>query len=123
MREDSTFEVKHTFSNGRLHETRQRWQDVDRRVNLTIMQLTVNVNLSLRDITCMKASMKTYCNRSNVNVNSMAVNNSLRLKEQTCQIRDGMSDVVVGHSKDRNLRDGTVSPFNATSAFVDRCQI
>lgn len=38
------------FTNRALHQPRQRRQDVDRRIYLTIVQLSVNKNLSLRDV-------------------------------------------------------------------------
>lgn len=40
-----------TFTNGRLHETGQRGQDVNRGVDTLVVQLTVNENLSLGNIT------------------------------------------------------------------------
>jgi hypothetical protein len=38
------------FTDRALHQTRQRRQDVDWRIYLTIVQLSVNKNLSLRDV-------------------------------------------------------------------------
>lgn len=39
------------LTNSALHETRQRGQDVDRWVDLPVVQLTVDEDLALRDIT------------------------------------------------------------------------
>ena len=40
----------HSFPNGRLHQSRKRGQDINGWVNLTIVQLSVNVYLSLSDV-------------------------------------------------------------------------
>lgn len=40
----------HALTDGGLHQTRQRWQHVDWRVDLPVMQLTVDVNLSREHI-------------------------------------------------------------------------
>lgn len=39
------------LSNGRLHETRERGQDIDGRVNLLVVELTIDKDLSFRNIT------------------------------------------------------------------------
>ena len=38
------------FTDRALHQTRQRWQDVDRRIYLTIVQLPVDKDLPFRDV-------------------------------------------------------------------------
>lgn len=43
--------TSHVLTDSRLHETRQRWQDVDRWVDLSVVQLTIYVDLSFRDVT------------------------------------------------------------------------
>lgn len=40
-----------TLANGGLHETRQRWQNVDRWVDTLVMQLTVDKDLPFGDVT------------------------------------------------------------------------
>lgn len=40
-----------TLTNSRLHETRQGWQHVNWWVNTLVVQLTVNEDLTLGDIT------------------------------------------------------------------------
>lgn len=37
----------HAFADGALHETRERRQHVDRRENLTVVQLAIDVNLQI----------------------------------------------------------------------------
>jgi hypothetical protein len=36
---------------GFLHETTERWEHIDRRIYLLIVQLPINKDLSLRDVT------------------------------------------------------------------------
>ena len=40
----------HALADGGLHETRERRQHVDRRVDLSVVQLTIYVDLALRDV-------------------------------------------------------------------------
>ncbi len=40
----------HALANGRLHQTRQGGEDVDGRIDLPVVQLTVNVDLALGDV-------------------------------------------------------------------------
>ena len=40
----------HAITNGRLHQTGEGGQDVDGRVNLPVVQLSVHVDLSLGDV-------------------------------------------------------------------------
>ena len=42
--------ASHSFSNGRLHQSRQRRQHVDWRVDLSIVKLPVHIDLSLGDV-------------------------------------------------------------------------
>lgn len=41
----------HFCTNSRFHETRKGRQDIDRRIDLSIVQLTVNIYLTLSNIT------------------------------------------------------------------------
>mmetsp|Transcript_34359 Transcript_34359/g.77378 ORF Transcript_34359/g.77378 Transcript_34359/m.77378 type:complete len:274 (+) Transcript_34359:236-1057(+) len=43
--------TRHALTNGRLHETRQRWQHINRRENSLGVQLTIEVNLALGNVT------------------------------------------------------------------------
>lgn len=40
------------LTDGRLHESRERWQDVDGRVDTLIVELAVDKDLALGDIPC-----------------------------------------------------------------------
>jgi hypothetical protein len=40
----------HAFAYSRLHQTTEGWQYIYRWVNLSIVKLTVNIDLSLRDV-------------------------------------------------------------------------
>ena len=40
----------HSLADGALHQTRQRGQHVDGRIDLTVVQLTVDVDLALRNV-------------------------------------------------------------------------
>ncbi len=40
----------HALANSRLHETRERGEHVDRRRNLAVVQLAVDVDLALRNV-------------------------------------------------------------------------
>jgi hypothetical protein len=40
------------FTNGTLHQPRQRGQHVDGWIDLSVVELTVNKNLSLRNVSC-----------------------------------------------------------------------
>lgn len=41
----------HALADGRLHQTRQRWQHVDWWVDLSVVQLTIDVDLALGNVT------------------------------------------------------------------------
>ena len=41
-----------TFANGGLHQTGERGKDVDRRVDALVVQLTVDEDLALSDVSC-----------------------------------------------------------------------
>ena len=41
----------HAFTDGALHQTRQGWKYVDGRVNLAIVELTIDIDLSLGNVT------------------------------------------------------------------------
>jgi hypothetical protein len=38
------------MSNGRLHKSTKTWKDIDRRINISIMKLSIKINLTLCDI-------------------------------------------------------------------------
>lgn len=40
----------HALTDGRLHQTAERWQDVDRRVDLSVVKLSVYVDLPFCDV-------------------------------------------------------------------------
>eukprot|EP00050_Salpingoeca_kvevrii_P005899 m.286285 g.286285 ORF g.286285 m.286285 type:complete len:410 (+) comp11542_c0_seq1:188-1417(+) len=83
--------ARHLVTNGRLHKTRERGQHVDGRRDLTVVQLTVNIDLALGNV--------------------------------ARKIGNGVSDVIVGHSKNGKLRNRAVAALNATGALVDGGQI
>ena len=62
----------HSLADGGLHQPGERGEDVDGRIDLSVVELPVHVYLALGNV--------------------------------PCQIRDGMSDIIVGHGQDRNLR-------------------
>lgn len=41
---------RHTLTNGGFHQTRKRRKDIDRRIYLSVVQLTINKNLSFCNI-------------------------------------------------------------------------
>ena len=40
-----------TLTNGRFHQTRQGWKDVNRRADTLVVELTVNEDLTLSNVT------------------------------------------------------------------------
>ena len=40
----------HAFSNGRFHQSGKRWEDIDRRIYLSIVQLTIHKDLAFSNI-------------------------------------------------------------------------
>ena len=40
----------HAFTDGRFHQSWERWQHIDWWINLAIMNLTINVNLAFCDV-------------------------------------------------------------------------
>lgn len=83
--------ASHTLSNGRLHQSRERRKNVDRGVDVAVVETTVDEDLTLSDV--------------------------------ACQIRNGVSDIIVGHGENRDLGDGSVTALDTTSTFVDGRQI
>lgn len=81
----------HSLADGRLHETRQRWQNVDWWVDLSVMQLTVYVYLSLGNV--------------------------------TSQIGNWMGNIIVGHSQNGDLSNGTVTALYTAGTLVNGGQI
>mmetsp|Transcript_17892 Transcript_17892/g.29922 ORF Transcript_17892/g.29922 Transcript_17892/m.29922 type:complete len:233 (-) Transcript_17892:533-1231(-) len=79
--------ASHTLSDSRLHQTRKGGKHVDRREHFLGVQLSIQVNLSLRDV--------------------------------SSKIGNGMCDIIVGHGKDGELSDGTISSDNTSSTLVD----
>mmetsp|Transcript_7110 Transcript_7110/g.17954 ORF Transcript_7110/g.17954 Transcript_7110/m.17954 type:complete len:561 (+) Transcript_7110:182-1864(+) len=51
------------------------------------------------------------------------VHEDLAFGDVAREVRDGVSDVVVGHGQDRELRDGAVAALDAAGALVDRGQV
>ena len=41
----------HAFTDSRLHKTGKRWQDINWWVNLTVVKLTINENLTFGNVT------------------------------------------------------------------------
>merc|ERR1739836_335435 len=42
--------TRHAFANSGFHQAAQRWEHIDWRINLTIVQRTVNKDLTFRDV-------------------------------------------------------------------------
>ena len=80
-----------TFANTVLHQAREAGQHADGRVNALLVQIAVQHNLPLGDI--------------------------------TCQVGDGMGDVVVRHGKNRDLRHAAAAPGNDARALVQAGEI
>jgi hypothetical protein len=96
------------LTDGRLHETREGGQHVDRWVDTLVVQLTVNEDLSLRNVTCQVRD--GMCD----------------IFEESVSSYQGVSPymlTVVGHGQDRDLCDGTVTALDTTSSLVDCRQI
>lgn len=75
------------LSNGAFHKTTQRWQNIDRRINVSVMKLSVQVDLTLCDI--------------------------------PRKVRDGMSDIIIGHRQYWELCDRSVLALHSSSSFVN----
>ena len=50
VRHRGMVETGHTLTDGTLHQTRKRRKHIDRRIDLTVVELTINENLTLRDV-------------------------------------------------------------------------
>mmetsp|Transcript_12769 Transcript_12769/g.19325 ORF Transcript_12769/g.19325 Transcript_12769/m.19325 type:complete len:357 (-) Transcript_12769:206-1276(-) len=87
MRDGTVIVSGHALADGRFHKTRERREHIDWRVDLSVVDLTIDVNLSLCDV--------------------------------TGQIRNWMCNIIIWHSEDRDLCDGTVTALNTTSTLVD----
>jgi ribosomal protein S30 len=61
--------------------------------------------------------------RIDLSVLQLALDVDLSLRDVPRQVRDGVRDVVVGHGKDGELRDGPLAVFYATGALVDGGQV
>lgn len=53
------------LTNGRFHETRQGWKDVNRRANTLVLKLAVNENLAFGNVTSqVRNGVSDICNMS-----------------------------------------------------------
>jgi len=80
-----------SLTNSGLHQTRERWQDVDGRVDTSVVQLTINKDLALGNI--------------------------------TRQVRNRVSNIVVGHGQDGDLSNGSVTTVHSSCTLVDGRQV
>mgnify|MGYP006996962807 CR=1 FL=1 len=97
------------FSNSTLHQTRKRRQDIDRRVDLSVVELSINEDLSLRDIT------SQVCDRKRQQI--------IQDRPKALRTRNRMRDIVVGHGQDRNLGDRSIPSLYSSCTLVNRRQI
>ena len=81
----------HTFADSRLHQSGEGRKHVDWRVDLSVVKVSVDEDLSFGDI--------------------------------TGQIWDRMGDIIVRHSQNRQLGDGSVLACHSTGSLVDGGQI
>ena len=58
-----------------------------------------------------------------LSVVKLAVHIHLALSDVACQVWDGMSDVIIGHGEDGQLRDGALTALNTPCPLVDGGQI
>jgi hypothetical protein len=96
------------LTDGRLHETREGGQHVDWRVDTLVVKLTIDEDLSLRNVTCQVGD--GMCDI---------------FKRSASEFQHCFQKMltVVGHGQDRNLCDGTVTALDTTSSLVDGRQI
>jgi len=81
----------HSLADSGLHETRKRRQNVDRRVNTTVVKLSVDEDLALSDVA------RQVGNRVGNIFEGQSVNGAQR------EIQTSLT--IVRHSQDRNLSD------------------
>jgi len=93
------------LSDSRLHESGKRGQDVDGRVDLPVVELTIDEDLALCDIT------------SQIRDRMGDIWWSAGDHRKTSQL------TIVGHGENRNLGDGTVSALDSTGSLVKSSQI
>ena len=67
-------DARHALANGRLHQTRQRRKHIDRRIDLFVVQL-----------------LTMYNN------NYLSINKDLAFCNVTCEIRNRVSNIIIGH--------------------------
>ena len=132
----------HSFTDSRLHQSREWGQHVDRWIHLTIMQLPDVEQKKLQKhflqtrliyktlggkwknkIPCDKGIWILGSKRSLFWMTKVPVDVNLSLCNVTSQIGNWVSDVVVGHSEDGDLGDGPSSALNPTGPLVDGSQI
>lgn len=80
--------------NGFLHETRKRRKDVDGRVDLFIMKLSINEDLSFRNV-------------------------ASKIRNRVGDIVILRSVDEYWHGEDGNLGDGSVLAMDSTGSFID----
>jgi hypothetical protein len=93
-----------------LHETRQRRQNVDGRVDLSVVELAINEDLALRDVACqVRDRVGDICRRVTLSgdVHTAA----------------GMKFTVVRHGQDGNLCDGAIAALDTTRTLIDGRQV
>ena len=96
-------------TNRTLHQSRQGREDVDRWVDLSVVQLTVHKDLSLGDVP------RQIWDRVR------DIYDIITRSEQTEHEKDqheGSKRTIVRHSENRNLRDGSIAALYTTCAFV-----
>jgi len=90
----------HAFSNGRFHQSGKRRKDIDRRIYLSIMQLTIHKDLAFSNI-------------------ASEIWNRMRNVYTKWSTLISWGFTVIGHRQDGNLCDGAISPFNTSSSLVN----
>lgn len=94
------------FADCTLHETRQRRQDIDRRIYLTIMELPVDKNLPFRYV---PSEIRNGMGDIYKDVTLLTQACSSTLQELT----------VVWHRQDGDLRDGPISSLHTACALIN----
>ena len=115
----------HPFTNCRFHQTGQRWEHVDWRIDL------IGFNFNSNDI-------------SYLSILQLSININLAFSNITSQIRNRMSNIFIWHSENWNLKhhmllpyaqkssdrlrttylcNGSGTPFYTAGTFINCCQI
>merc|ERR1719444_123551 len=82
------------------------------------MQLTIKVNLSLRNVSSKIRNRREYtlCMQLTIKVN-------LSLRNVSSKIRNRVRNIIVRHRKNRQLSNRSITSNHTTSSFVDSTQI